>query len=367
MATTYFAPAFRVKLNRAKLAPDVLANITSITVKNMLQQVDTFSLTLANPYPQLRWTHSADANLFAEGSEVEIEMGYVDNLHSMIVGEITSIKPNFPEGGSPTVQIDGRSYMYWLRRKLPSKGRSFKDMTDKAIVEQIAQEFHLTAEAEQGHTYQDISQGNQSALSFLLDLAKRAGFEIQVRGKFLYFRKPQVSQPATYTLVWGGSKVPLNLADRIAPLQNFTPICDMRNQVTAVVVRGYDPKKKQAIEARAGIGDEASLVGSGQTGGKLLQKSFGIENEEICAHTPVASQAEADRIARARYNERAQQLVTGQGTTVGLPDLWVGQLVKIVIVDPNNRFSGPYYISETAHTINSSGYRTNFSVQRNTN
>lgn len=367
MAATYFNPAFRVKVNRAGLSAAAAAHITSLSVTNSLREVDTFSMTVANPYPALPWTHGTDASLFAEGREIEVEMGYVGNLWPMIAGEITRVSPTFPESGSPTVQLEGRSYMHRLRQKPKAKGQPFKDMTDKAIVEQIAQQFHLTAEAEEGQTYTDISQGDQSALAFLLDLARRAGFELQVRGKLLSFRKPQLNQPPVYTLVWGGSRKPLDLSGHIAPLQSFTPSCDTRNQVTAVLVRGYDPNTKKEITARAGPGDEEQLVGGGQTGGELLQQSFGAEHEEICVRMPVASQAEADRIAKARYNERSRQFVTGQGTTIGLPDLWAGQLVTIVIVDPGNRFSGPYYLTRTTHTITTGGYKTTFSVQRNTN
>jgi len=49
-------------------------------------------------------------------------------------------------------------------------------------------------------------------------------------------------------------------------------------------------------------------------------------------------------------------------TTIGLPDLRAGLHVEILNVGA--RFSGVYFITETEHTINDSGYITKFKAQR---
>lgn len=361
MSAAYYAPSFRVLINRTSLAADVSKNITDVSVTNQLDAIDTFSLTLANPYPTMRWTHTKDADLFIEGSQIEIEIGYVDNLCSMLAGEITSISPSFPESGAPTVRIDGRSHMHRLRNG--QKRRTFQNVTDKEIVEKIAQEVGLTAQVEAtSPKHTDVIQDNQTDLAFLRERAGLIDFEVLVEGKYLIFRKVRERQPKTYTLVWGRTKATLDLAQRIVPLQRFDPSRDVRNQVTAVVVRGYNPKTKKEIVARAGIGDEESTMGGKQTGGQLVQQSFGGQREEVCVTCPVASQEEADRQARATYNQRARQFVTGRGVTVGLPDLRAGQVVEILGL--GDRFSGAYYVTQTTHTIGGGGYRTTFSVQR---
>ena len=79
--------------------------------------------------------------------------------------------------------------------------------------------------------------------------------------------------------------------------------------------------------------------------------------------TPITSQEEADELAREIFNSRALELVTGSGSTIGIPDLRAGQVVELLGV--GDRFDGEYYLTQTTHTIGSQGYRMNFSVRRN--
>src|ERR1700722_8118643 len=124
--TDYFAPAFRVELNGSRLESDISANVEEVSVVSKPNGMDTFSLTLVNPYPELRWTHSDDAELFKEGTSVKISLGYVDHLLPMFDGEITKISPTFPESGTPTITIEGHSRMHWLTGD--RKTRTFRDM-----------------------------------------------------------------------------------------------------------------------------------------------------------------------------------------------------------------------------------------------
>src|SRR5262249_10694255 len=148
----------------------------------------TFSFTVINNLPELRWTHTADADLFKEGNSVKIAMGYVDDIRDMIEGEITQIKPSFPESGIPTLGVEGYTRLHRLQGD--SKTRTFQQMTDKQIVEKIAQEAGLKGDAEDTEVQHDyIMQANQTDLAFLRDRASRIHFEILVSGKTLIFRK----------------------------------------------------------------------------------------------------------------------------------------------------------------------------------
>ena len=73
MSPNYFAPVFRVEINGSKLKADVSKNITQVSVTNEPDTLDNFSLTIANPYPEMRWTHTKDADLFKEGNSITIE------------------------------------------------------------------------------------------------------------------------------------------------------------------------------------------------------------------------------------------------------------------------------------------------------
>jgi phage protein D len=79
--------------------------------------------------------------------------------------------------------------------------------------------------------------------------------------------------------------------------------------------------------------------------------------------TPFSSQAEGDQHAKAKFNEKAMNLVGGSAQTIGIPDLRSGQVVELKGLGP--RFDGFYYIDEATHSISGSGYQTSFTVKRN--
>ena len=349
MPSSYFAPAFIVQVNGAGLAADVSKNITDLSVDTGLDTFDHFSLTLVNAYPAMRWTHTRDADLFQEGSAVTIKLGYVDNLQPMFDGEITTISPTFPASGTPTVRIEGYARSHRLQGS--TKTRTFQNVTDKQIVAMIADHEGLTPDAQETQPQRPyVIQYNQTDWAFVLGLAVRNRFEVRVEGKKLIFQPAGDNQSPTYTLAWGQT------------LRSFDPTMDTLRQVSQVTVRGYDLNKK-VIEGRAGIGDEDASMGGKQTGPQTAAQAFKKRNEEVCVSTPVASQEEANQLARAIYNARALEFVTGKGSSIGLPDLRAGRAINLEGL--GTRFSGDYYITQATHTINASGYLTNFDVRRN--
>src|SRR5581483_3874549 len=91
MEPSFFAPAFEIHVDGTRAALDVEKSVTDLRVVLARDAMDEVSLTLANPYPTMRWTHTSDAALFAEGSGVAVRLGYVGSLEQLFDGEITSI------------------------------------------------------------------------------------------------------------------------------------------------------------------------------------------------------------------------------------------------------------------------------------
>jgi phage protein D len=61
---------------------------------------------------------------------------------------------------------------------------------------------------------------------------------------------------------------------------------------------------------------------------------------------------------RTKLNNR----LTGTGSCVGDPRIRAGAMVRIEGVGPD--FSGDYRVSSATHTMDASGYRTNFEVRK---
>ena len=360
--TNYFAPAFRVEVNGSHLQADVSMNIQNITVVSKPDTLDTFTFTITNALPVMRWTHTSDANLFREGNSVSIAMGYVDDLQGMIEGEITAISPTFPANGIPTVTISGNTRLHRLRGT--NNTRTFQNTTDAEVAQKIAQANGLQAETEDtGIQYEYLIQPNQSDLDFLKQRAARIHFEILVQGKKLIFRKAKECQPKTYTLVWAGVQQAFVSGPNTLPLKSFAPDLDALAPSSNVQHRSYDVMSKQALVSNADPSDQCSTMGGSQSGSQLPQSVFQTPRNEVHVTTPFGSQAEGDQLAKARLNHKAMQLIKGTAETIGIPDLRSGQVVQLVGLGP--RFEGLYYIDQATHSITSSGYSTSLNVKRN--
>src|SRR4051812_14594616 len=114
MTAPAFALALSVHIDSLSLPLDVSNHITSVTVTHELNTMDSFELTIANPYPALPWTSAEGDALFHEGNQIAVAMGYVDEAPTMITGLITGVGAQFPDSGGPTVTISGSSHLYRL-------------------------------------------------------------------------------------------------------------------------------------------------------------------------------------------------------------------------------------------------------------
>jgi uncharacterized protein len=366
----FFAPEFKVEINRRRLSADISKSITDISVQFRLQrelQESTCSLTIANPYPELPWTHGDDQDLFAEGNEIVIHMGYVDDLHVLLEGDITGISPNFPASGNPTLQVEARDRSH--RLQLGRKERTLRDVTDTEIAQKIASDHNLSFQGdstEVRHPHITNVQGQStpvSDLDFLRSRARTVGFEVYVEGSTLYFTRSRQTQAKSFTLVWGRTEKNLKPTLDALPLIQFQPSMKVQGQVTDVVVRGQHPTTREVIEGRAGEGDEDSRMGGSETGPQVAARAFGRPSEMNVVGEPVSSQQEDDQLARALYNERASGFVEGRGSTIGLPGLRPGRVIELHGL--GKRFSGEYYVTGATHRIGGGGYQTDFQVRRN--
>lgn len=358
----YYAPEFRVFVNGARLLADVSKHIQQVQVVSMPDTLDKFSLTLANPLPKLQWTHTSDAKLFQPGSAVKIDMGYFGDLREMMTGEITHFSPVFPDGGMPTVTIEGHSRMHRLRGE--NKTRTFQKTTAKQIAEQIGQEAGLQVKAEDTEVQHDyVIQPNQSDLEFLRGLGKSLHFEVLVQDKTLIFRKVKEADPKVLTFVWFGTQESFAPAPDTLPLKSFSPQMNAIEPPTNVQYRAWDWKNKVAFISQASSAQQTTLMGGKQTGAQISANAYQMERNVVRVTIPFESQQEGDRSAASDFNAKALGFVEGTAETIGVPQLWSGQVVELKGLGPI--FNGCYRVKEATHSIGNNGYQTSFTVQRN--
>ncbi|MCP4341410.1 MAG: phage late control D family protein [Desulfobulbaceae bacterium] len=342
-------PDLQVRIDEQDIVSEVRADLISVSVLEDVNSIGTFTFTLLcwdGVEMQVKWI---DDDMFETGNNVEIKMGYRDDLKTLFKGEITGLEPEFPEDAPPTLTVRGYDRRHRLMGKI--KTRTFTNMKDSDIAGQIAGDWGLTPETEDSQVTIDyVLQHNQSDLEFMQSRAQRIGYEVVISDRTLYFRARRNSGNATVTL------------RREVELIDFSVRLSIIGQVEEVFVRGWDPSKKQEYVARSAAGEEP-LMGNSATGSTAARQAFG-NTGETSVDRPVLSQAEADQLAASRLKEIAMTYIEGYGLCIGIADLRAGELVEIEGV--GRRFSGPYYVTSAEHRYSpSSGYRTAITVRRN--
>src|SRR5262245_40279399 len=100
----FYVPEFQVVIDRKKLPMEVVHDVTQVTYKDKVDDLDSFTITVNNwDADRMRLKYeppeSRFRGLFDPGQRVELLMGYAHNMRPMLVGEITTVQLAFPEAG----------------------------------------------------------------------------------------------------------------------------------------------------------------------------------------------------------------------------------------------------------------------------
>jgi len=346
-------PDYDIRINGAAISNALRSDITSVTVQEDLDAFSMFTVALFNWKSEdgnnrATW---GDSSLFAIGNEVELSLGFVDDVHKVMTGEITSLEAVFSTSDDEEDLLTVRGFDYRNRLARGRKTRTFSQMKDSAIVSQIAQGAGLRAKATDTKvTLPFVVQSNQSDWEFLQSRANRIGYEVFVKDKVLYFQPPQIAHSAAVKL-------------HVDEVSEFRPRLSSQTQVGTVMVRGWDVKQKKVIVGSAATGQETATMGGKSSGPRVANRAFG-KSSTISVTQPVQSKAEADQIALGRFNEMAMTYVEGTVMCNGRPQLHAGTVIEMT--GAGKLFSGAYYVTSVTHTLSADdGYRTEFAVRRN--
>jgi len=350
----FYAPRFEVEIEGTDLLRKEVP-ITSVSVIEKLNDSTRFSMQIYDHYDinteTFQWL---DNPLFSIGKEVTIKMGYGANLHTMIVGKIETISSSLFSNASPTLKVEGYDLAYNFLKKA-SKEREFNNMTDSDIVSTIVGEFGskagLTASVDSTTQIHDkiIKTNRTSYFNFLMERASNIDYELYVSARTLYFVKKKEEQDELFSLEWGKN------------LNSFNPMMSTAGVITEVETRCWDEINKKVIVGKAKAGDERTQE-KGKKKASEIAKEAGRDVKKVMIF-PVCSAEEAANRSKARMNKASDSLITGSGSTLGIPELRSGVLIKLDKL--GDRFSGKYRVKEVTHTIDTSGYKVNFTVKRN--
>lgn len=380
---TFYIPAFEIKMKGRGFPNDVLYDVMQVTYKDSINDIDSVELTINNwdaEKQRLKYVGLDQKDLkpeyrdlFNPGQELELRMGYrqpfasnsaQSQLKLMMVGQIVSLDPDFPNAGRPTLQVRALNSLHRFRKKQHTW--TWENKRDSEIARELGQkpisdsrpglgiEVRISDEYSNKEAPEPIVfMNNQYDILFLLERAQRHGYTLFLnedptgnQKPYLFFGPSNTDTLVSYKLEWGKS------------LMNFHPTLTTANQVSQITVQGWDRHTKQPIQGSAKWGDRDVNINLDYK--SVLQDV--TERHEVVVDRPVYTKKQAKEMAKDLLLNHLKEMIKASGATVGLPELRAGR--KAQIAGLGERFNGTYFITDTTHTLGDDGYRTTFNARR---
>ena len=322
---------------------ELMQSMLSVVVESSLHLPDVATIRLTDT--PLRWI---DDKRLEPGKRIKVssEGPQSKHEHHLFDGEIVELEPEFLIGAQ---NLTIRAFDVLHRLSRGRRVRSFLNMTDGDVIQKIASEAGMTANAEQAnivHPY--LFQNNETDLEFLRARAHAAGSVLFADGRKIRFEPPKADGEAI-EMQWGDN------------LQEFRPRMTTMNQVSSVMVRGWDPKTRQEIVGQAKHGAGLPEVGDSRKPADVVQSAFSREAATLSADRPVRTQAEADQMAKALAGSHTSRFIEAEGICIGNAKIVAGTSVRLKAL--GDRFSGTYLVTSARHVYAvKDGYQTHFAI-----
>lgn len=374
-----YAPEFRLDLDGEPIPAALRGHIVSINHQNGLEGADRVEVTVANP--NLIWL---DHPLLQMDIPFSLWLGYApDPLKQVFVGEITGVNASFPNGGMPTLTLIAHDFMQ--RMTQGKKDRSFAlnlpcigkfplpDPYVAMLVGGLNMLVPLVDPAGAAVSFLTLLiayaidpleakrairvQHNQSDFEFLSQLAKDNGWEMYIdhslapKGYALRFQFLMQDYTPIVTLKWGQS------------LLDFTPRISTVGQVAAISTRIWIAAIKMEFVIVLGWDyDRAAFNLMIYPGLGSLQEVMGSTQAQSVLKIDATGAATAPKEILSELLPRLNNRLTGSGSTIGDTRIRAGKVINFDGL--GDQFSGLYRVTSATHTLDGSGYRTQFEARK---
>lgn len=333
----FHVPAVCLNVNGSDAVADLNLNIQSLQISLFLSQASTAVIRLGEVYDtETRSFDDAVKSKFKLGTVVEVGIGYVSELQTVLKGFVAGLGAEFGENTSLVVTIkDVRELMQTggIHHVLHDV-EHYSDAV-KTILNGYSKLCSVEVDATEEQLERPVSQRSNDYDFITRELIGngRCNREFLVVADKAYFREYKKDTSAICSMELGRE------------LQKF----QMESSYTDIQVDviGYNQQAQTVITATA-------------TAKSAEQQS------SLMSVTPIHniidpeadSQEKADRCAEAYANKLLALGQVGSGKCVGLPELIPGRFVEIDMLE--EMANKKYYIEEVTHKIDKQGFVTEF-------
>jgi phage protein D len=337
-------PDFQIYDDGAKVQDDIKSAVIQITVDERLNQASICTIELRDDHGSM-----SDGSHFKPGADLKVELGYVGATAAIFEGEVTGWKGSFPRRGPVTLTVTGLDRFHRMRRE--RKQRTFLQMKDSEIASKIAGDYGFATDVTATDVKHDyIIQANECDADFLLERARRVGYELFVDlGKKLVYRAPKVDGSPVATIKWHED------------MKRFAPTLSAARVPASVVATNYDMKQKKAVTFTSKKGDELSTMGGSKMAAEVATAV--IATPSLVPWMPLLAPEEMEALAKGMFALNSLKLVMGEGAAQGNNAIHRGTLIHVDAI--GDLLTGDYYVEAALHTLlPGSGYTTTFRVKR---
>ncbi|MEU7166238.1 VgrG-related protein [Streptomyces morookaense] len=297
------------------------------------------------------------------GSAVKVSVFGTDGTHDLFEGEVTDCEARASAdgdtaGGGVLTVIRALDHAHRLRRG--TRVLAYRQMSAGQIAQKIADLAGVRTGKidDPGVVYEFLTQPAMSDWDFLSHLARESGCDLFLRDGRLHFEKPArasgapakgtPSRQSPFALEFGEN------------LLKVSSTASLRDQVTSVVVRGWDPERKQPVVAQP-----APRTAPSRDVTWRAERSVVRGEPLLLAGLPRGVQSEAEHVAQAMAQEVAAGLTGLRAVVRGEPRLRLRSAVTLKGL--GKRFDGRYAVTSVRHEFHpDSGYLTELTVDEAT-
>lgn len=346
----FLAPSVEITLGGEKLDTSKIP-ITELTVELSADGAAggcTFVVESLFDYEKSEWKNEL-AKSVKVGTKLEVKGGYVQR-YPLFYGYVDECTMEHGGEGVPRLLIsgiDGLGYLMSCNEPIyggKTKSKEIiKDILKKSVAAKFAKNYTVDSVCVLKEFQTPLVKERMDDFQFLQLLARRYGMVLMgVNGELVF------------DALWKKSESILKLTVGKG-LLSFHKRISLKGQVGKVVVWGRDVNEKF-------IQGMASAVKTGGKGKSAAQLVPSLKKTVLREYSEFAqTKEECKCLAQARLDGQAMNLVSGEGTCIGIPELIPGRFITIDGLESESE--GVYFLSKVTHSFTTEGYFTRFEVK----
>ena len=338
-------PIWIVYADGARLPWKYEGALKKIRVSDRLSSIGTASLVFG-----MSALDFDNDDVFSEGSEVSVHLGYKDDVEEVFSGEVTGFVPRFGEYGAPQMEVKIETKLHRLDKG--ERTRAYENKTTSQIIKEIITKHNLKAEVEEfGPKHNYTEQRNVTDYDYITRLAYRYGKAVWCQGSTVHVKTEITPSDDDVILERGKSIISARTRTSIA------------KQLSAAACTGWSIMDCRGFAATATMKDIPLRIG-GEYSWEDNSKGYDPKRTEQITTEEILDEEDAAAVAKAYIQNRSFKFQSCDIKTQGNYRIKPGNRLTVKYIGKQS--DGEYLVYSVEHDFSvQDGYFTTCHLKRN--